>query len=171
MAVHTQRERRSGYATYGLLEGQRGGLGFDTSGNPQLVNASGSVIASYGANVKPAVGTELGVSVSTSTTSGVIASLANPFGFDVMVMARSFRVTTPSSGACTVDVGIAANATTSNDGLIDGPSVASAAVITAPGTNGNTSVRWASNQFLNVAVASGDANGLVGTVYVTAIAD
>ena len=53
-------------------------------------------------------------------SSGVFASMANPEGQTFIVTHATLRITTQSTGASTLDIGIAADATTSNDGIIDG---------------------------------------------------
>jgi len=68
-----------------------------------------------------------------------------------------------SDGASTVDIGIAADAATVNDGLIDGLSMATAGLfnnIEDPGTNGELTMVWGATQYLNIAEASGDVAGL-----------
>jgi hypothetical protein len=102
--------------------------------------------------------------------TGVFESKANPFGYDVLITGAFLRITTQSTGASTLDIGVAANASTSNDGLIDGLSAAAAGLFTNAedaGTNGEVSQVWGSSQFLNVAEASGDVDGLVAVLYVT----
>ncbi len=104
----------------------------------------------------------------TGASSGVIASQANPEGQAILLTNVICRITTPSGGASTVDIGIAADAVTSSDTLIDGLSGAAAGVFNSsnnPGTNGGAARVWAANQFLNIAEASGDVNALDGTVY------
>lgn len=101
-------------------------------------------------------------------TSGVFGSLLNPFGQSVFIHKLIIDVTTQSTGASTLDAGPAADATTSNDTLIDGVSGATAGVLNSQknaGTNGLGMVKWTAAQYLNVAEASGDVDGLVATVY------
>lgn len=77
-------------------------------------------------------------------------------------------ILTPSTGACTVDVGVAA-AATSNDSLIDGLSIATAGLydnLKNPGTNGKASQKLTSSQYVTGTVASGTVTGLVGKAYV-----
>jgi len=78
-------------------------------------------------------------------------------------------VTTQSTGACTVDIGVAADATTSNDTLIDGLSVAASGVfdnITDKGTNGKTCKKATSSQYVTISKASGASAGIVGNAYI-----
>ncbi len=103
---------------------------------------------------------------ATVTTGGAVASIANPFGFDVFVVRAVLDVTTQSSGAATLDIGVAANGTTSNDTLLDGISVAAAGTfdnITDKGTNGKATKKWASGQYIT-ATASATTAGMAGTL-------
>lgn len=111
-----------------------------------------------------AIGTVTGGSGST----GVFAPFPNPFGQSVLVLSTVLEITTQSTGASTLDIGVAANNSTSNDFQFDGLSGATAGVYSSnknKGTNGGAAQRWAATGFLNVAEASGDVNGLVATLY------
>jgi hypothetical protein len=102
--------------------------------------------------------------------AGGVAAIANPEGRKVIVDRLILHVETPSSGACTVDAGIAASATTSSDILIDGVSIATAEKVVDniedQGTNGESCQIWDSDEYLTITVASGTVTGLVGTGYV-----
>lgn len=109
------------------------------------------------------------LTAATDTTAGGVLSLANPEGVDLILPGGGFvlDITTASDGAAAVDAGIAANGTTSSDTLIDGASVATAAVldnVADKGTNGGP-VKWGSAQYLTI-TASADASGLVGNAYI-----
>ena len=68
-----------------------------------------------------------------------------------------------------VAVALGAAATTVNDGLIDGLSLATLGLYTNAedaGTNGEQTMVWGANQFLNVAEASGDVAGVVAKIYI-----
>lgn len=105
----------------------------------------------------------------TGTTGGGALSLANPEGAAIIVTRLVLDITTPSTGAATVDAGIAANGTTSADNLIDGASVASAAKVldnvTDGGTNGKARQKWGATQYLTI-TASATLAGLVGNAYI-----
>lgn len=93
----------------------------------------------------------------------------NPFGYDVMILGAYLQVTTQSSVASTFDIGVAANATTTNDGLFDGVAGTAAGLFTNfedAGTNGEVSQLWGSTQYLNVTEVSGAAEGMVATLKV-----
>jgi hypothetical protein len=101
-------------------------------------------------------------------SSGVFVSTLNPFGVDILIHSAILRITTQSTGAATVDIGVAADATTSNDGLIDGLSVAAAGVFNTAqngGTNGKNGAVWGAAQYLNVAEASGNVADLVAALH------
>lgn len=122
-----------------------------------------------GNNESPVYSYEIDLSQATAVATGVYKATANPFGQDVLILAATVRVTTASTGASTVDIGVAANATTTNDGLLDGLSLATLGLYTNAedaGTNGEQTMVWGSSQFLNIAEASGDVAGVVGKLYV-----
>lgn len=170
MSMRTAKETRSGKATYGFRDDDNTGLHSDAADTVQLL-AGGTEIAEFSASAKPVVMVPLAVA-GASGSSGVFASAANPFGADVLITGLYVRITTQSTGASTLDIGIGANATTSNDGLIDGLSGAAAGLFTNfedAGTNGEVSMVWGSSQFLNVAEASGDVDALVATVYAACV--
>lgn len=104
------------------------------------------------------------LTAATDTTAGGVLSLANPEGVRLIVTDLFLDVQTGSSGAATVDAGIAANGTTSSDNLIDGCSVATAGAFdnnTDKGTNGKTRQVWSTTQYLTI-TASATTAGLVG---------
>lgn len=103
-------------------------------------------------------------------SAGGVFALANPEGRDVIVTGVYLNVTTVATGACTVDAGIAATATTSADTLIDGQDVHTATgALGEKGSNGKVCKLWKDGQYLTGSVASGASAGLVGYVYVTYI--
>jgi hypothetical protein len=105
------------------------------------------------------------LTAATGTTGGAVLSLANPEGVDIIITRLILDITTPSTGAATIDAGIAANGTTSADNLIDGASVATAAKvldnIADVGTNGKSRQKWGASQFLTI-TASATLAGMVG---------
>jgi hypothetical protein len=98
--------------------------------------------------------------LSVRNTSGVARIITNFF----------VDVTTQSTGAASIDAGIAATAI-SNDTLIDGASVATVALLDFTenqGTNGADARKWVDDDYLTI-TASADTTGLVGSAYVTFI--
>ena len=82
-------------------------------------------------------------------------------------------VTTKSTGASTTDCGIAANATTLNDTLIDGADTGTAAALfdssdgTDNGTNGVAKTRAVgATESVTCSIASGASAGIVGNLYI-----
>lgn len=109
------------------------------------------------------------LTAATVTTGGAVLSLANPEGVDLIVTDFILDVTTEATGAATVDAGIGASATTSDDSLIDGADVGTAAGTfdntDNKGTNGGRAVKWAADEYLTV-TASATLAGLVGNAYI-----
>lgn len=168
MSVHTTPELRAGYPTFGLYYNgaNRAGLTFDTTtGAPQILDEDGNVIWE-GISGQAAEGVfKIEFSATgTAASANVFASLANLSGEALLIVGRCINVTTQSTGAATVDLGVAANATTVSDTLIDGQSVAAVGVVSAAGTNGAEYRTWSTSQVVTLAEASGDVDGLVATV-------
>lgn len=110
------------------------------------------------------------VALAAADTAGGVLSLANPEGVTLIVKSLVIDVTTKSTAASTVDAGIAANGTTSNDTLIDGVDTGTAAgtfdTQKDAGTNGAGARRWGATEYLTISKASGAAAGLVGFAYI-----
>lgn len=109
------------------------------------------------------------LTAGTTTDGGDVLSLANPEGEDLIITLLVLDVVTPATGTPTVDAGVAADATTSSDNLIDGQAVGAAAgsynSIDDAGSNGEGCTRWDSSEYLTV-TPSASAAGLVGYAYV-----
>lgn len=107
---------------------------------------------------------------AAADTAGAILAWANPEGVAIIVTDLMLDITTQSSGACTVDAGVAADGTTLNDTLIDGVSVAATGVKNSQkhaGTNGVGAARVGATQYITASTASGAVAGLVGNAYIT----
>lgn len=100
---------------------------------------------------------------TTGTTGGGVVSVANPFGVDVIIVQACMNITTAATtSANTIDLGVAANGTTTSDTLIDGTTTT--AGLKAPGgTNGLVPRLWTSGQFVT-GTASATLVGMVGTL-------
>ena len=102
---------------------------------------------------------------------GDLLGLANPEGVDLIITNFIIRTTVVSTGAATIDAGVAAAATTSNDELIDGLDVNAALVLESnhdqvtAGTVAEHEVEWGPDEFLTI-TPSAATTGLVGTYYV-----
>lgn len=110
------------------------------------------------------------VALTAAAGNGGALAWANPEGATIIITKVIVNVTTVATGACTLDIGTAANGTTSNDTLLDGLDV-NAAIglfdnVTNKGTNGLPTKLLTSSQFVTATVASGTVTGLVGQVYI-----
>lgn len=102
----------------------------------------------------------------TAATTGVFAAMANPHGADLIIWDSCINIITGSTLASGLDIGVAANATTASDTLLDGISGQTAGVLNTRGTNGGALRRWNANQWVTVQENSGDANGLTAVLHV-----
>lgn len=106
---------------------------------------------------------------ATGVVAGDILSWANPTGASIIVTGLVLNVTTKSTGASTLDCGIAA-AATSSDILIDGVDSGTATIVADnvknAGTNGASAGVMSSSQYVTCSEASGDTTGLVGYAYI-----
>ena len=109
------------------------------------------------------------LTAATTTAAGGVLSAANPEGADIIITNFIVDVTTASTGAATIDAGIAANGTTSSDDLIDGGAVNAIAVLDNHDNNGVNGLRihkWLAGEFLTI-TASATTAGMVAKCYVT----
>ena len=104
-------------------------------------------------------------------TGGVVA-WQNPETTAIIVLRVILDITTASSGACTLDVGVTAtNATTTSDTLLDGID-ATAAVVSdsmnaALDTGANAlAQKLAAGKWITIDEKTGDATGLVATLFI-----
>lgn len=184
MANHTQRETRSGYPTFGLENGKRPGLGFDSSENPVLIDNAGNTsftatpttttIYSGGTArtvYSPTLGAPRWSKITlTAAATGDQGSIVNPWGQAGIIIRCLLVVGTASSGAGTVSIGTAAT-NTSAANLIDTKSVAATGtfdnlVSADAGVNGKTFATLGATDFITIYRASGSPVGMVATVYV-----
>lgn len=107
---------------------------------------------------------------ATTFAGGDMLNLANPEGADLLITRFIVNITTPSTGAATIDAGVAATGT-SNDELIDGLDVNAAAILKdniEECVDGNVAaavVEWGADEYLTV-TPSASVAGLVGSYYV-----
>ena len=106
----------------------------------------------------------------TGAAAGDLAAIENPTGTAVVIVEAFVNLTTIATAAATVDIGVAANATTLSDDLIDGIDVNGALDVFSVGKNGGTNgrqgQRWDATEYVTASEASGDTTGLVGTLTV-----
>jgi hypothetical protein len=110
------------------------------------------------------------LTATTATTGGAVGSWTPPEGAPVMITRAWIYVATKSTGAATVDVGVAANATTSNDTLIDGADVGTASNvvkdnISDASTNGLSRALLTGVQYVTF-TGLADTTGMVATGFV-----
>lgn len=103
---------------------------------------------------------------NTGAAAADMASVLNPTGEAVIVTKCIVNITTASTGASTIDVGIGSSASTSYDNLIDGLSGATAGAYADLGTNGKRAKLWPAAEYLTASEASGDVAGLAGELIV-----
>lgn len=108
------------------------------------------------------------LTAATGTTAGGVLALANPEGVDIVITRFILNISTKSTGAASVDAGVAANGSTSSDTLIDGLSVATAGVydnVVNGGTSGKALQKWGASQYITI-TASATTAGMVGTAII-----
>ena len=109
--------------------------------------------------------------VSTAHTPGLHGGVwKNPEGEDIIVTGFYLDVTTAATGTPTVDVGVAADGTTTSDNLLDGAPVGAAVILQSSvglggGTNGTGAVKMTSSQYITID-GSASLAGMVGSFYV-----
>lgn len=99
---------------------------------------------------------------NTGAAAADMASVLNPTGEAVIITYACLNITTASTGASTIDVGVGSSASTSYDNLIDGHSGATAGAFAEVGTNGKRAKLWPAAEYVTVSEASGDVAGLAG---------
>jgi hypothetical protein len=106
---------------------------------------------------------------TTATTGGAVAAKLNPEGQTLLITRCVLYTTSFSTGAANLDIGIGANATTSDDTLLDGIAVGTAVKIADnikdKGTEGLERQIWGATQYLT-ATGSASTAGLAGNIYV-----
>jgi hypothetical protein len=116
--------------------------------------------------------------LTASDAAGGILSVENTSGVELYVDELFFIVTTGSSAACTVDVGVGSGASTSYDTLMDGFSVETGTAgenvhrlldVADRGTNGKAYTPWPAGEYITASMASGATSGLVGKYVIRAI--
>ena len=104
-------------------------------------------------------------------TGGVVA-WQNPETTAIIILRVILDITTASSGACTLDVGVTAtNATTTSDTLLDG--IDATAVVVSDSMNAALDTganalaqKLAAGKWITIDEKTGDATGLVATLFI-----
>lgn len=99
---------------------------------------------------------------------GSCFSIPNPLGRTIIIGHCRIYITT-AGGANTIDIGVAANGTTTSDILIDGQTLSAAGIFSnilaaTAGTNGRPAQTWTATQFIT-GTPSATPTGLVGFFY------
>ena len=145
-----------------------------STGKLQLKERGSSLANGVGrADVSKFAGTWIKGSLTASDAAGGVCREENSYGSDLVVLRVVIFVSTGASDSSVrVDIGTAANATTSADTLIDNLNVSDIGLydnLDDKGTNGNTVLKWGNNQFINASRAAGATSGLVGTYAIQVI--
>lgn len=107
---------------------------------------------------------------ATLFAGGEVAAVANPEGVPLIITDVKIFVDTPSTGAANLNVGLAANATTSDTDMINALAVNGAITglayhgMTALAAKGAAQV-WGTTQYLT-ATGSADTTGFAGRLFV-----
>lgn len=113
------------------------------------------------------------LTAATDTTVGGVIKLKNTFGVDLIITDMFVDVTTASTAAATLDIGVDDGGDVSNDTLFDGLDVNTAVgffnTSKHAGTNGKHAVVWKKGEYV-VATASATVAGLKGKYTIKAIA-
>jgi hypothetical protein len=132
----------------------------------KVLRVQRSAAGNVGAPLKRVVITVPSGATIHAAASGIVNLFVNPEAGSILITRAVLVVTTPSSGACTVDIGTNTTTLTTSDNLIDGLSVAAAGAFdntVSGGTNGKGGQVLATGKFVTLDEASGDATGLVAT--------
>ena len=113
------------------------------------------------------------VLLGTGAGSGGIFAWQNPHPENIIVLRVVLNITAASLGACTVDVGTAADGSTSSGDLLDGTNVNQVATLDNhdhTGTNGRATrlvnAKNSTTDYITGSVASGSASGMAGHAYI-----
>ena len=110
--------------------------------------------------------------LSATRTAGGMFAVENTYGSDLIVTRVIISVTSASSAASSASVGIAANATTASDTLLDDFDSGGQGVydnMDNKGTNGKAKAKWGTGQFVTGSESPGNITGIVGTYAIHAI--
>lgn len=112
------------------------------------------------------------VALAAVDTGGGIFSWQNPEAGAIAITEVLIDVTTPATGACSIDVGVTSvSGTTADDTLIDGLDIHSAAGLfnqsDQAGANGKTRQRLAAGKWVTGSKDTGNSAGVVGNAYIS----
>lgn len=173
MSLHTKKQSRTGYADFSFNDDENTGVVSTANNHIGLMSGGQQVLAhgTDGAGIVWRAPATVRVALAAADTEGGVFAWANPMGDSILITNVAIDVTTVSTGACTLDVGVATDGTTLSDTLIDGASTATTARvidnIKDAGTNGTSVQKCTSSQYVTGSVASGASAGIVGYAYIT----
>ncbi len=113
---------------------------------------------------------EIPLTGNTLFAGGELGAVLNPEGVPLIIQDVKLYVTTPSTGGANINVGIAANATTSDTDMINALAINGAITgkayhgMTALAAKGEAQV-WGATEYVT-ATASADSSGFVGKLFV-----
>lgn len=116
---------------------------------------------------------EIPLSGNALFAGGEIAAVANPEGVPLIIQDVKLYVDTPSTGGANINVGLAANGTTSDTDMINALAINGAITgkayhgMTALAAKGEAQV-WGTTQYLT-ATGSADSSGFTGRLFVNYI--
>lgn len=140
-----------------------GGMAFvDDSSSSEIAKIGGTA----NRNVKIA---KVALTATTATTGGAVMSWQNPENVAIIIHRFEIDVTTKSSGASNLTVGVGTGATTSYDNLIDTYAIGGTEKVvdnlTDGGSNGKKVQKCAAASYVT-ATGSASTAGLVATAYI-----
>jgi hypothetical protein len=111
---------------------------------------------------------KVALTAATGTTAGAVVAVANPLGVALIIVNAYLNITTAATTSTnTIDLGVAANATTTSDTLIDGTTT-TAGLKNVGGTNGLVGRTWGTTEYVT-GTASATLVGMVGTLNLVCI--
>ena len=131
-----------------------------------FVGNTGAAVTVSASDTQTVIRATVPLVATTATTGGAIAAWESPENLPILVTKVQIVLTTNSTGAANVNAGIAANATTTNSGLIAATAVGSGApkVIDSFST-ATISQYMATGKFITF-TGSADTTGMVATAYI-----
>jgi hypothetical protein len=140
-------------------------MGFNTTTQGRTLAGESIIDDPNSDNGAPVVRTST-LAMTSATGAGGALSWQNPTGGRIIVHSLIIDITTASGATTTIDCGVASGATTTSDDLIDGKTVATAAVIHSIhhyGTNGSASRAVPADYYV-----TGSITGTIGSFAATA---
>lgn len=165
-------QKRVGAASH--YTGDDAGIGYDTTLGKVVVNPLGTVLVVPTVNTTTSRERKIAVvPLSGTALHAAVVGWQNPEGAAIIVLRAIADITTVSTGACTLDVGVTAvSATTTSDTLFDGIDANAAIAVFDSGNHALDSganakaQAVASGKWVTIDEKTGDATGLVGNLFI-----